>query len=90
MGLRNLFGGGGNSDPEPAADGTTAAELAELGREYAIAKRHGDRKAVNRITRTLGSTYADADAAPFRAARDEYDAIPPAYSKPRRTRRGGK
>ena len=90
MGLRNLiFGGGGDSDPEPAAsttDSADTAKLAELGREYAIAKRHGDRKAMGRITRTLGSDYAGADAAPFREARDAYDAIPPAYSKPRRRR----
>jgi hypothetical protein len=87
MGLRNLFSGGGNSDPEPAADSADTAKLAELGREYAIAKRHGDRKAANRITRELGTDFAGTDAAAFREARDAYDSIPPAYSKPRRTRR---
>ncbi|GHG29615.1 hypothetical protein ACFV5J_35040 [Streptomyces zaomyceticus] len=53
-------------------------QMAELGREYAIAKRHGDRKTVGRITRQLGTTpVSDADRASFQQGRDAYDAIPP-------------
>lgn len=62
-------------------------QMAELGREYAIAKRHGDRKAVRRINQKLGtSSMSDNDRASFEQGRQSYDAIPPAYSK-RRTRR---
>ncbi|MFJ2407056.1 hypothetical protein ACIOUE_37815 [Streptomyces xanthochromogenes] len=80
MGFKDLFS---RNDPDTAP---ANPELAELGREYAIAKRHGDRKTVNRITRTLGSDYADTDTSAVRQGRDEYDAIPPGYSKPRRRR----
>ncbi|MFI1290660.1 hypothetical protein ACH4VM_19660 [Streptomyces sp. NPDC020792] len=68
-------------------DTSTNPEMSELGREYAIAKRHGDRKAVNRINRQIGATgMSDTDRASFEQGRQSYDAIPPAYSK-RRTRR---
>ncbi|MEV7378403.1 hypothetical protein [Streptomyces lydicus] len=62
--------------------------MTELGREYGIAKRHGDRKTVNRINRQLGNgNLSDADQAAFRQGKDAYDAIPPAYSKRRNRRR---
>ncbi|MEV4942222.1 hypothetical protein [Streptomyces zaomyceticus] len=61
-------------------------QMTELGREYAIAKRHGDRKAMGRITRQLGTTpVSDSDRASFEQGRDAYDAIPPI--KPTRNRR---
>ncbi|MFH9226606.1 hypothetical protein [Streptomyces lydicus] len=69
---------------------TTSADpaMTELGREYGIAKRHGDRKTVNRINRQLGNgNLSDADQAAFRQGKDAYDAIPPAYSKRRNRRR---
>jgi phosphoribosylamine-glycine ligase len=63
-------------------------EMAELGREYAIAKRHGDRRTVNRITRQIGNGgMSDTDRASFEQGRASYDAIPPAYSKRRNRRR---
>ncbi|KIZ13544.1 hypothetical protein [Streptomyces natalensis] len=53
-------------------------EMAELGREYAIAKRHGDRKTVGRINRRIGeSGMSDSDRASFQQGRDAYDSIPP-------------
>ncbi|MFD5308341.1 MULTISPECIES: hypothetical protein [Streptomyces] len=63
-------------------------EMTELGREYAIAKRHGDRKTVRRITRQIGeSGLTDGDRASFEQGRESYDTIPPAYSKRRNRRR---
>jgi hypothetical protein len=63
-------------------------DMAELGREYAIAKRHGDRKTVNRITRQIGTAgMSDTDRSSFDHGRQTYDAIPPAYSKRRNRRR---
>ncbi|WOX23358.1 hypothetical protein [Streptomyces solicathayae] len=63
-------------------------EMAELGREYAIAKRHGDRKSLGRINRQIGTAgMSDTDRASFESGRDSYDAIPPAYSKRRNRRR---
>jgi hypothetical protein len=63
-------------------------QMAELGREYAIAKRHRDRKTVNRITRQIGtSDLSDSDRASFEQGRQDYGAIPPAYSKRRNRRR---
>ncbi|MFF9122651.1 hypothetical protein ACF09J_05010 [Streptomyces sp. NPDC014889] len=68
-------------------DAPTNPEMAELGREYAIAKRHGDRKAVNRINRQIGTAdMSDNDHASFEQGRQSYDAIPPVTPK-RRTRR---
>ncbi|MYV92009.1 hypothetical protein, partial [Streptomyces sp. SID1034] len=57
---------------------------AELGREYAIAKRHGDRKTVRRITRELSNGTTDIDS--FEAGQRGYDSIPPAYSRRNRRR----
>ncbi|MFI1564570.1 hypothetical protein ACH4ZX_16210 [Streptomyces sp. NPDC020490] len=63
-------------------------EMTELGREYAIAKRHGDRKAANRIKRQIGASgISDSERASFEQGRESYDAIPPAYSKRRNRRR---
>ncbi|MFC7988993.1 hypothetical protein ACFUV2_06725 [Streptomyces pilosus] len=63
-------------------------QMAELGREYAIAKRHGDRKTLGRINREIGSSgLSDSDRTAFEQGRQEYDAIPPAYSKRRNRRR---
>ncbi|GAA3488573.1 hypothetical protein [Streptomyces cremeus] len=66
-------------DPTPADP-----SAAELGREYAIAKRHGDRKKVNQIARELGNGTTDRDS--FEAGRRAYDDIPP-INPPRRNRR---
>ena len=53
-------------------------EMVELGREYAIAKRHGDRKTVGRINRQIGeSGMSDSDRSSFQQGRDAYDSIPP-------------
>ncbi|MFJ7338663.1 hypothetical protein ACIQUU_36220 [Streptomyces sp. NPDC101116] len=53
-------------------------QMAELGREYAIAKRHGDRKTVSRIYRQIGeSGMSDSDRASFEQGREGYDSIPP-------------
>ncbi|MEW2293407.1 hypothetical protein ABZ719_11950 [Streptomyces sp. NPDC006743] len=62
-----------NNDTAPANP-----QMAELGREYAIAKRHGDRKTVGRINRQIGeSGMSDSDRASFQQGRDAYDSIPP-------------
>ena len=62
-------------------------EMAELGREYGIAKRHGDRKAMRRITREVGAnTVTDADAESFRQGQQAYEDVPPAYTPRRRNR----
>jgi hypothetical protein len=63
-------------------------QMAELGREYAIAKRHGDRKAMGRINRQIGTSgMSDSDRASFQQGRESYDSIPPAYSKRNNRRR---
>ncbi|RSS70292.1 hypothetical protein [Streptomyces sp. WAC06614] len=59
--------------------------MAELGREYANARRHGDRKTMNKIKRQINGS--DGDLSSFAEGARAYDAIPPAYSKPRRNRR---
>lgn len=64
------------------------AEMTELGREYAIAQRHGDRKTVKRINRQVGENgLSGNDRTSFDQGRESYDAIPPAYSKRRNRRR---
>jgi hypothetical protein len=60
-------------------------QMAELGREYANARRHGDRKTMNKIKREINSS--DGDLSAFAEGARAYDAIPPGYSKPRRNRR---
>ncbi|WP_433891297.1 hypothetical protein [Streptomyces sp. CA-111067] len=62
--------------------------MAELGREFANAKRHGDRKTVRRIAREFDRTATgDSDAASFQQGQDVYNSIPPAYSTRRNRRR---
>ncbi|MFF9841613.1 hypothetical protein [Streptomyces sp. NPDC013740] len=61
-------------------------QMAELGREFAIARRHGDRKTMRRIGREYTNTAStDADAASFQQGQNAYDAIPP--TKPARNSR---
>jgi hypothetical protein len=70
----------GSGDSRPAN-----LAMAELGREFAIAKRHGDRRAVRRIAKEFDATAAsDGDVASFQQGQDTYNALPPAYP----TRRG--
>lgn len=59
--------------PEPARDD----EMVELGREYAIARRHRDTKAMNRIMRQVGNDKDVTDLSDFRAGQESYDSIPP-------------
>ncbi|MFF4356782.1 hypothetical protein [Streptomyces sp. NPDC001604] len=72
-----------------SSDNTPAnPAMAELGRDYAIAERHGDRRAMSRIRQELGSTdRSDTERDSFEQGRQQYQDIPPAYSKPRRNRR---
>ncbi|WP_371612266.1 hypothetical protein [Streptomyces clavifer] len=66
--------------PDPA--------MTELGREYAIAKRHGDRKTASRINRQLGNASLSAsDRDAFNQGKDAYDAIPPIKPARRNRRR---
>ncbi|MFJ4421440.1 hypothetical protein [Streptomyces bobili] len=62
-----------NNDPEPARND----RMAELGRDYAIARRHRDTRAMNRIMREIGTDKDVTDLRDFRAGQDSYDAIPP-------------
>ncbi|MFF4932275.1 hypothetical protein ACFY2H_25840 [Streptomyces griseofuscus] len=62
-------------------------QMAELGREFAIARRHGDRKTMRRIGREFTDTArSDADTASFQHGQQTYDALPP-VNPPRRNRR---
>ncbi|MEC3998009.1 hypothetical protein VSR01_32795 [Actinacidiphila sp. DG2A-62] len=62
--------------------------MAELGREFAIAKRHGDRRTMRRISREFDNTAQnEGDAASFQQGQEAYNALPPAYSKRRGNRR---
>ncbi|MET9825110.1 hypothetical protein ABZ038_26500 [Streptomyces sp. NPDC006349] len=68
-------------------DAPANPEMAELGREFAIARRHGDRKTMRRIGREFtDSAHNDADAASFQQGQQAYDALP-AINPPRRNRR---
>ncbi|MGW0208641.1 hypothetical protein ACWDZ8_23525 [Streptomyces sp. NPDC003233] len=60
-------------DPEPARN----EEMVELGREYAIARRHRDTRAMNRIMRQVGNDKDVTDLSDFRAGQETYDSIPP-------------
>ncbi|MFF0116315.1 hypothetical protein [Streptomyces prasinus] len=63
-------------------------EMTELGREYAIAKRHGDRKAVTCITRQIGTSgMSQDDRDAFEQGRRACDAIPPVPGTHRNRRR---
>ncbi|KMS89663.1 hypothetical protein ACWC4C_43175 [Streptomyces olivaceoviridis] len=62
-----------NNAPEPARN----EEMVELGREYAIARRHRDTRAMNRIMRQIGTDKDVTDLSDFRAGQESYDSIPP-------------
>ncbi|MDT6988475.1 hypothetical protein ACFSUJ_17265 [Streptomyces lusitanus] len=63
-------------------------QMAELGREFAIARRHGDRKTMRRIGREFTEiAQGDADAASFQQGQEAYDALPPVNPPRRRNRR---
>ncbi|WP_406251342.1 hypothetical protein [Streptomyces cyaneofuscatus] len=65
----------------------TNPAMTELGREFAIARRHGDRKTMRRIGREYDATATgEKDAASFQAGQESYDALPP-IKTPRRNRR---
>ncbi|MFI6021174.1 hypothetical protein ACIBCP_26485 [Streptomyces sp. NPDC051287] len=70
------------SQPEPARD----ERMTELGRDYAIAKRHRGQRAMNRIMREIGTDKDVTDLSDFRAGQDSYDSIPP-VPRGRNTRR---
>ncbi|MBK3590308.1 hypothetical protein JHN49_44440, partial [Streptomyces sp. MBT57] len=60
--------------------------MTELGREFAIARRHGDRKTMRRIGREYDNTATgETDAASFQRGQESYDALPP-IKPPRRNR----
>jgi hypothetical protein len=61
------------SEPEPARD----EHMVELGRDYAIARRHNDRRAMNRIMREIGTDKDVTDLSDFRVGQESYDSIPP-------------
>ncbi|WP_318197469.1 hypothetical protein [Streptomyces sp. MCL20-2] len=65
----------------------TNPTMTEMGREFAIARRHGDRKTMRRIGREYDATATgETDAASFQAGQESYDALPP-IKTPRRNRR---
>ncbi|MEE1794965.1 hypothetical protein PUR28_30025 [Streptomyces sp. BE308] len=68
-------------------DTPTNPAMTELGREFAIARRHGDRKTMRRIGREYDNTATgETDAASFQRGQESYDALPP-IKTPRRNRR---
>ncbi|GGX93935.1 hypothetical protein GCM10010358_54810 [Streptomyces minutiscleroticus] len=70
-----------NND-EPARD----ERMVELGRDYAIAHRHNDRRTMNRIMREVGNDKDVTDLSDFRTGQESYDSIPP-IPRPGRNRR---
>ncbi|MEW2123123.1 hypothetical protein AB0891_05290 [Streptomyces sp. NPDC007259] len=67
---------------------STNPAMTELGREFAIARRHGDRKTMRRIGREYDATATtETDAASFQRGQDAYDAIPPIKPARRNRRR---
>lgn len=69
-------------------DSAADPAMTELGREYAIAKRHGDRKTTKRLMHHIGDDARTSDERiAFWKGADDYDDIPPAYSKRRNRRR---
>ncbi|MFB7546051.1 hypothetical protein [Streptomyces sp. NPDC056154] len=67
---------------------STNPAMVELGREFAIARRHGDRKTMRRIGREYSDTArTDNDAASFQDGQNAYDAIPPINPVRRNQRR---
>ncbi|MFF3888965.1 hypothetical protein [Streptomyces sp. NPDC001914] len=67
-----LFSRKDNSS-QPARD----ERMVELGRDYAIARRHRDTKAMNRIMREIGTDKNVTDLNDFREGQESYDSIPP-------------
>ncbi|GAB2575705.1 hypothetical protein GCM10027168_05830 [Streptomyces capparidis] len=67
---------------------STDPQMAELGRDYAIARRHKDRRRMNQIIRQLEREHglSSTDWNSFQQGEKDYDAIPPAYPL-RRTKR---
>ncbi|MEU9920800.1 hypothetical protein AB0H51_05690 [Streptomyces griseoluteus] len=61
-----------NNNPEPRNE-----RMTELGRDYAIARRHRDTKAMNRIMREIGTDKDVTDLSDFRSGQESYDSIPP-------------
>lgn len=62
--------------------------MVELGREFANAKRHRDRKTMGRIARQFSEeSNGTTDAASFEKGKRAYEDIPPAYPTRRRNRR---
>ncbi|NJP64785.1 hypothetical protein [Streptomyces spiramenti] len=69
-------------------NGPSNPEMAELGREFAIAKRHGDRRKVREINRTLADNgMTDTDRDSFDHGRAGYDNLPAVPGSKRRNRR---
>ncbi|MYS25282.1 hypothetical protein GTW78_35665 [Streptomyces sp. SID4948] len=70
------------------SDAPANPAMAELGREFANAKRHGDRKTMRKVARDFDrAAQSDGDAASFQQGQDAYNAIPPAYPIGRNRRR---
>ncbi|RKN52309.1 hypothetical protein D7231_35330 [Streptomyces klenkii] len=85
MDIRKALGLARNSTIPPAPD----PAVAELGRDYAIARRHKDRKAMTRIMRTVKKEHGGLTGttkASFEAGQESYDSIP-AITQPKRRRR---
>ncbi|MFF7771236.1 hypothetical protein ACFZC7_32600 [Streptomyces massasporeus] len=68
-----LFSRRTNNTPDREPD----RRMSELGRDYAIARRHRDRAAMNRIMREIGTDKDVTDLRDFRAGQESYDSIPP-------------
>ncbi|MDT0436916.1 MULTISPECIES: hypothetical protein [Streptomyces] len=66
-----IFSCKNDDSPEPDT------RMTELGRDYAIARRHRDRAAMNRIMREIGTDKDVTDLSDFRAGQESYDSIPP-------------
>jgi hypothetical protein len=62
-----------NRTPEPERN----EAMLELGRDYAIARRHRDTKTMNRIMRQIGTDKDVTDLSDFREGQESYDSIPP-------------
>ncbi|MFJ5175189.1 hypothetical protein ACIP68_15255 [Streptomyces griseoviridis] len=75
-----IFSRKNNDAPEPDT------RMTELGRDYAIARRHRDRTTMNRIMREIGADKNVTDLSDFRAGQESYDSIPP-IPRRRNTRR---
>ena len=70
-----------------SSESNSSSEAAsyELGREYAIARRHRDKKTERQIVRQLESN-SSIDSRAFGKGRRDYESIPPVPT-PRRNRR---